>query len=119
MDGLSPEYLQTLLSPQMQAQLTQYLLMVAIIWLTMGRKVDRRFKEYQEQTTAVVSAGLDMFKNHLTTIEKKLDEGIREMSRMRDTVSLDLQANNKRLGNIENDIKDVKDRVLKLENHKH
>jgi len=119
MDGLSPEYLQTLLSPHMQAQLTQYLLMVAIIWLTMGRKVDRRFKEYQEQTTAVVSAGLDMFKNHLTTIEKKLDEGIREMSRMRDTVSLDLQANNKRLGNIENDIKDVKDRVSKLENTKH
>ena len=115
MDFLSPEYFQSLLKPEMQAQLTQYLLVVAVVWATMGRKVSSRFREFQRENQQSIDRGLSMFQTHLSTIEKKFDEGIKEMRQMKEAVTKDLKVNSERLQNVETDMNDIKQRVTTLE----
>lgn len=111
MDFFTPEYFNALLSPQAQASLTEKIIIVGVVWATMGRKVSKRFKEFQ----STVDATLSMFRVHLTAIEEKFDKGIAEMRAMKDAVSKDLQVNSQRLSAVENGLTEVKTRVGKLE----
>lgn len=112
MEFLNSEYISALLSTQAQVSLTEKLIIVAVVWATMGRKVSKRFKELQTQ----IDSTLVMFKTHLTAIEGKFDKGIYEMKAMKDTVSKDLQVNSERLANVEDGLGDLNNRVEKLEN---
>lgn len=109
---LSNEYLQALLSPAAQASLTEKLVIVAIVWATMGRKVTKRFKGIEDQ----VANTLEMFKKHLTEIEAKFTAGIEELRDMKQTVSQDLRVNAERLSRLEDTQQLLIKRVEKLEN---
>jgi len=115
MDFFSPEYFQALLSPAAQASLTEKLLVVGVIWATMGRKVGKRFGEFKNEMSASLDAHINMFKSHLTAIENKFDDGISEMRAMKEAVSKDLQVNSQRLTAVEGGLKEVKTRVERLE----
>lgn len=111
----SPDALRELLKPDMQAKLTQYLIVVGVIWLTMGRKVSANFKLLKEDVTSQVSQGFEMFQKHLDNIELKFDEAVKEMKKMRDALSQDLKMNADRLNKLEDGISIITKRVEKLE----
>lgn len=104
---MNEEYWKSLLSPQAQANLTEKLIIVAVVWATMGRKVTKHFA----QLKSGLDTTLGIFREHLKAIEDKLENGIIQMKGMRDAVGRDLD----RLGAVESGLSEVKTRVEKLE----
>lgn len=118
MDIFLQEYFQALLSPAMQASLTEKLLIVAIIWATMARKVSFRFRELQFETKKSFDETIEVFNNHFRTIEITLANAVREMRELKETVSKDLNAHSDKLGVIESSITGLDLRVKRLESTK-
>lgn len=115
MEFLDSEYVRTILSTSAQVSLTEKLIVVGIVWATMGRKVSKRFKELKDETQVGIRTTADMFENHLKTIERKFEAAVMEMRAMKETISKDLQVNSMRLKNVEDGLSEVKQRVERLE----
>ena len=97
----TPEYWHALLSPQAQASLTEKLIVVAVVWAVMGRKVAKRFKELKEEAQSGMRDGLLIMQSHMTVIEKTLAGAVQEIRGVKETVSRDLTAHSTRLTKVE------------------
>jgi hypothetical protein len=104
-------YWDTLLSAQAKASLTEKLIIVAVIWATIGRRVSNRFKGTEEK-----------FMGHLLRIETKFDNMVSEFKDLKDTFSRDLKLNSEalrvnsmRIERVENGQDLLNNRVERLE----
>lgn len=112
------EYLRAMLSPEMQASLTEKMLVVYLIWITMGRKVDTRFKELTNQTQVGISRSMEQFQTHFEKIEKSLASAVDEMRELKEAVAEDFSIHSKRLMEVEGTIQGLSNRVERLESTK-
>lgn len=94
---LDPEYLKKVLSMAAQAQLTEYLIVIGIVWKVMGSKVA----------------------SHFSSLERALNGVSSEIVKLREAVSADLRAQSSRLENVENNVIDLRSRIKNLEEKKH
>ena len=115
MEFLNSEYVNTILSTAAQVSLTEKLIIVAVVWATMGRKIAKKFAELKKETQDGITITTLMFQKHLEKIEEKFDGAINEMKAMKETISKDLQVNSQRLKNVEDGLSEVKQRVSRLE----
>lgn len=112
------ELVQHFLSTEGQASLMEKLIIVAVVWFTMGRKVSIRFQEMKRDTNKTINEAMDALKSHLLIVEKKFDDVVGEMSETRKVLSADLEANTRRMEKIEQLWIELSERVGRLENNK-
>lgn len=122
---LDSAYWDALLTPEAKASLTEKLIIVAVIWVTMGRKVSNKFQSVETK----VGEFQKKFYAHLDAIEEKFEKMVDVVQEMKETFSKDLKVNSEalrvnsiRLERVEDAqeaigevIKEVKFRVEKLE----
>lgn len=108
---LDSAYWDALLSPQAKANLTEKLIIVAVVWMTMGRKVSKRLEGLEKR-----------FMTHLTSIETKFDNMVFQVKDLKETFSIDMKANSEavrvnsvRVERVEHNQDLLTNRVEKLE----
>lgn len=109
MEFFGPEFWNSLLSPTAQASLTEKLIIVAVVWATMGRKVSKRFKEMREEAERASNAAIATLKSHLGIIEGTLGEAVKEIRGVKEAFKKDLDIHALRMDKIETGLSTVQD----------
>lgn len=93
---LTPEYATALISQAAQSDLSEYLIVVAVVWRVMGKKVANHFKSIESAVTNVAA----------------------EVKSLKDAVTADLKTQSSRLEAVENGMLELHNRVSQLETTK-
>lgn len=109
------ESTQALLSDAMRSHLSQWLIVVGVVWATMGRKVSARFKELNHDMREGLTKGLSEFQEHFKKIEVGLNQVAVEVNSLKTTVSKDLSVHAKRLEMLEGGLVQLSSRLDVLE----
>lgn len=100
MDFFSTEFAIGLIGKAAQADLTEYLIVVAVVWRVIVRKVSAHMQSIEK---SIGNMSTDM-------------HGIKhEVKELREAVTKDMSAHSNRLASVEGNIADLNGRVAKLE----
>jgi hypothetical protein len=97
---LTPEFAHGLLSQAAKSDLTEYLIVVAVVWRVMKKNVGEAFTTMQTQVFA-----------HLTRIEQSVSSVATEMKSLKEAVTADLNTHSTRLQAVENGILELRNEV--------
>lgn len=104
MDLFDPHLFHNLVNEAANADITAWVLKVAIVWRFMGKKVKTSLDGMREDFTA-----------HFAKVEQGFSDLVAEVRELKKNVAEDLKKGDERFQRIENDISETKTRVERLE----
>lgn len=105
---INPDLTRHVLNDAWQSTLAQALVVITIVWFTMGRKVASGVRKFQSDTLKAFQENFDKMETAVQNVATGLGE-------LRETVGEELKSHSKLIGNVKLDVAQLKDRVNKLE----
>lgn len=104
--------------PEMQADIGEWLVKIAIVWVLMGRRVSEWAKTIQKNLQTGINSALNTFSEHTKAIEGQLQNVVKEVRELKDAVAKDLGQHSKDIGELKADVNNIKTRLNKVEQPK-
>ncbi len=104
---LSSQIFTKFISPAANTDLASYLIVVAVVWKTMGKKVSKAFTKMQNEIF-----------EHMRAIENSVGNVAGEMKLLKEAVTADLKTHSSRLTAVETGIMDIRKEVDSLKHTK-
>lgn len=101
-------------SAKMQADIAEWMIKIAVVWVLMGRRVAEWARTTQANLQVGVDLALKKFGEHTQVIEQKLAEVVTSVDSLKSTVAQDFSEHTKLINHLNIDMELVKKQIFDL-----